>query len=257
MPESVMIDAVRYAILRVKEPLIIGGMGMNGIRAPARLCADWKRVFYTDRRHNMDENKFTFDLQRFADGGDAASDSGSTDADNGADGESKPKSDPPENKSDDTQAKIDAAVAARLAEAKAKWEKEYQKKAAAAQKEKERLSKLSEDERRAAELENSRKELEAKEAELKKKELRLEMVKVLADRKIPVQFMDYLIAEDNESTLSRITAFEKEFKKAVEDGVNERLKGKAPAAGGMRTGENGAGVTNGFFDAIYKNQVKR
>ena len=203
----------------------------------------------------MDENKFVFDLQRFADGGDAGGDGGT--GDSVADDESKPKSDPPENKPDDTQTKIDAAVAARLADAKAKWEKEYQKKAAAEKKEAERLSKLSEDERKAAELENSRKELEAKEAELKKKELKLEMVKVLAERSIPVQFMDYLIAEDSESTLSRITTFEKEFKKAVEDGVNEKLKGKAPAAGGTRTNTDGAGVSNGFFDAIYKNQVKR
>ena len=230
---------------------------MNGIRAPACLYANEKQIFLKVRMSNMDENKFGFDLQRFADGDGTASDGGSVSEDKSADGESKPKSDPPENKPDDTQAKIDAAVAARLAEAKAKWEKEYQKKAAAEQKEKERLSKLSEDERRAAELENSRKELEAKEAELKKKELRLEMVKVLADRKIPVQFMDYLIDADSESTLARITTFEKEFKKAVEDGVNERLKGKAPAAGGTRTGDSGAGVSNGFFDAIYKNQVKR
>ena len=202
-------------------------------------------------------HNFDFDLQRFADGDAGAGDAGAT-GDNsagadGAAGDNKPKADPPQDKPEDVQAKIDAALAA----AKTKWEKEYQKKAAAEKKEAERLSKLSEDERKAAELENSRKELEAKEAELKKKELKLEMVKVLAERSIPVQFMDYLIAEDSESTLSRITTFEKEFKKAVEDGVNEKLKGKAPAAGGTRTGENGAGVTNGFFDAIYKNQVKR
>ena len=202
-------------------------------------------------------HNFDFDLQRFADGDAGAGDAGAT-GDNsagadGAAGDNKPKADPPQDKPEDVQAKIDAALAA----AKTKWEKEDQKKAAAEKKEAERLSKLSEDERKAAELENSRKELEAKEAELKKKELKLEMVKVLAERSIPVQFMDYLIAEDSESTLSRITTFEKEFKKAVEDGVNEKLKGKAPAAGGTRTGENGAGVTNGFFDAIYKNQVKR
>ena len=226
---------------------------MNGIRAPASAGADQMKL--TDKEKGAFMNSLDFDLQRFADGGDAGGDGGT--GDSAADGESKSKSDPPENKPDDAQAKIDAAVAARLADEKAKWEKEYQKKAAAEKKEAERLSKLSEDERKAAELENSRKELEAKEAELKKKELRLEMVKVLADRKIPVQFMDYLIAEDSESTLSRITTFEKEFKKAVEDGVNEKLKGKAPAAGGTRTGENGAGVSNGFFDAIYKNQVKR
>ena len=202
-------------------------------------------------------HNFDFDLQRFADGDAGAGDAGAA-GDNsagadGAAGDNKPKADPPQDKPEDVQAKIDAALAA----AKAKWEKEYQKKAAAEKKEAERLSKLSEDERKAAELENSRKELEAKEAELKKKELKLEMVKVLAERSIPVQFMDYLIAADSESTLSRITTFEKEFKKAVEDGVNERLKGKAPASGGTRTNTDGAGVSNGFFDAIYKNQVKR
>ncbi|MGP1575687.1 DUF4355 domain-containing protein [Selenomonas sp.] len=211
----------------------------------------------------MAEDMFDFDLQLFA-GGDSGSEgsaggtegdpAGATDA---GGGENKATGEPAQDKPEDTQAKIVAAVAA----AKAKWEKDYQKKAAAAQKEKERLSKLSEDERKAAELENSRKELEAKEAELKKKELKLEMVKVLADRKIPVQFMDYLIAEDNESTLSRITAFEKEFKKAVEAGVNEKLKGKTPpagaSAGSASEASGGAGVTNGFFDAIYKNQVKR
>lgn len=228
---------------------------MNGIRAPASAVAEQMKL--TNKEKGAFMHNFDFDLQRFADGDAGASDAGAA-GDNsagadGAAGDNKPKADPPQDKPEDVQAKIDAALAA----AKAKWEKEYQKKAAAEKKEAERLSKLSEDERKAAELENSRKELEAKEAELKKKELKLEMVKVLAERSIPVQFMDYLIAEDSESTLSRITTFEKEFKKAVEDGVNEKLKGKAPAAGGTRTGENGAGVTNGFFDAIYKNQVKR
>ena len=224
---------------------------MNGIRAPASAGADQMKL--TDKEKGAFMYNFDFDLQRFADGDAGAGDAGAA-GDNsagadGAAGDNKPKADPPQDKPEDVQAKIDAALAA----AKAKWEKEYQKKAAAEKKEAERLSKLSEDERKAAELENSRKELEAKEAELKKKELKLEMVKVLADRKIPVQFMDYLIAEDNESTLSRITAFEKEFKKAVEAGVNEKLKGKAPTAGAS----GAAGVTNGFFDAIYKNQVKR
>ena len=228
---------------------------MNGIRAPASAGADQMKL--TDKEKGAFMHNLDFDLQRFADGDATSGDAGAA-GDNsagadGAAGDNKPKADPPQDKPEDVQAKIDAALAA----AKAKWEKEYQKKAAAEKKEAERLSKLSEDERKAAELENSRKELEAKEAELKKKELKLEMVKVLAERSIPVQFMDYLIAEDSESTLSRITTFEKEFKKAVEDGVNEKLKGKAPAAGGTRTGENGAGVTNGFFDAIYKNQVKR
>ena len=198
-------------------------------------------------------DKFDFDLQCF---GDDAGDSAG--ADNASD--DKPKADPADDKQDDTQAKIDAAVAACLADEKAKWEKAYQKKAAADKKEAERLAKLSEDERRAAELDARNKELEEKDQEirgkeLRRKELKLETVKVLADRSLPVAFADYLIAEDSESTLKRITAFEKEYKKAVEAGVNEKLKGKAPAASGG-AGDS-AGVENGFFKAIYDNQAKR
>ena len=204
---------------------------------------------------------FSFDLQRFADGGDGGDagaaggdnddDAGAAGGDNGGDDAGNDS-----NQNDDAavQARIDAAVTA----AQKKWEKNYQKKAAAAKKEADRLSKLSEDERAKEELEANRKELEAKEQELTRKELKLEMVKVLAKRNIPVQFMDYLIADDNESTLKRITDFEKEYKKAVEAGVNEKLKGKAPQAGGSTLGgKGGAGVKNGFFEAIYKNQARR
>ena len=204
---------------------------------------------------------FSFDLQRFAEGGDSGAgnesnaETGNDDTENN-DNHGEAGDNDSDKSQDDAavQARIDAAVTA----AQKKWEKSYQKKADAAKKEAERLSKLSEDERAKEELESSRKELEAKEQELTRKELKLEMVKVLAKRNIPVQFMDYLIAEDNESTLKRITDFEKEFKKAIETGVNEKLKGKAPQAGGSTLGgKDGTGVKNGFFDAIYKNQAKR
>lgn len=203
---------------------------------------------------------FSFDLQRFADGGGDGGDAGAAGGENNDDGADDGADDTGtgdgSNQNDDAavQARIDAAVTA----AQKKWEKSYQKKAAAAKKEADRLSKLSEDERAKEELEANRKELEAKEQELTRKELKLEMVKVLAKRNIPVQFMDYLIADDNESTLKRITDFEKEYKKAVEAGVNEKLKGKAPQAGGSTLGgKGGAGVKNGFFEAIYKNQARR
>lgn len=203
---------------------------------------------------------FSFDLQRFADGGGDGGDAGAAGGENNDDGADDGADDTDtgdgSNQNDDAavQARIDAAVTA----AQKKWEKSYQKEAAAAKKEADRLSKLSEDERAKEELEASRKELETKEQELTRKELKLEMVKVLAKRNIPVQFMDYLIADDNESTLKRITDFEKEYKKAVEAGVNEKLKGKAPQAGGSTLGgKGGAGVKNGFFEAIYKNQARR
>lgn len=217
-----------------------------------------------------DNFDFDFDLQLFADGGtgDAAGDSGGgKDAGEGKPSDSGKKT--PTDKAgadnaEDTaakeaelQKKIDDAVA----KAQKKWEKEYQKKAEAEKKEAERLSKLSEEERRKAELESKEQELAAKEKEYQRNILKLEMVKVLTERSIPVEFMDYFITDDSESTLKRITDFEKQYKKAIKDAVDEKLKGRAPAAGAeggqAGNGNPAAGVKNGFFDAITKNQSKR
>lgn len=202
---------------------------------------------------------FVFDLQRFAEA-DAGTDTMETTSTN-----STGKSESDSAKQDSTgkdslglnEEEVTRRISEALASAKEKWKVEYDKKAEAKKQEQERLSKLSEDERRKAELEASRKELEAKEAELTRKELKLEMMKVLAQRKIPVEFMDYLVDKDSESTLARITTFEKAYKKAIEAGVNERLKGKAPKAGSSSGSAKSTGVKNGFFEAVFKNQVKR
>lgn len=199
--------------------------------------------------------QFKFDLQRFAESStesDTVDTAGTLDGDK--DNKAAQETAVKEEQEADVQKRIDDA----LTQAKARWEKEYQKKADKAKKEAERLSKLSDAERAKEEQEAIKKELEAKEKELNRKELKLEMVKVLSDRKIPVEFMDYLIADDNESTMDRIKTFDKQFKKAVEAAVNEKLKGKAPKAGGTGAGgaSNGASK-NGFFEAIYKNQARR
>lgn len=205
----------------------------------------------------LDTQKF-FDIQRFADGGEGGDGQTQQSAPSGED-KDVPESD---NKSESKNNEIDikAEISKAIAEERKAWEAEAKKREAIRQKEierqkeNERLSKLSEEERQKAEIENSRKELELKEKELKRKELMLEMTKVLDERKIPVKFMEYLIAEDNESTLERIKTFEKEYKKAIEDAVNEKLKGKAPQAAGKI---NTAGAKSGFLDTILKNQAKR
>lgn len=203
--------------------------------------------------------KWFFDLQRFAEtgvgagtgaagaeSGDSAGKSGQG-GDAGAQGDAKTY----------TQADIDAVLTAKLAEEKGKWEKEYQQKAEAAKKEQERLSKLSDDERKKAEFDKAQQELLAKEKELKIKELKLEVVEDLAKRGIPVSFLDYLVVDaDSEKTLGRITNFEKEYKKAVDTAVNERLKGKTPRSGGAPAGTK-AKTGGGFMEAIRKEQARR
>lgn len=199
---------------------------------------------------------FKFNLQLFAEGGDMQNDP--SPADNPKDGPDNPNDNPkdsPDDGGQDVQSKINEAVKIALAKAKKDWQKEAEKKA----KEQKRLEQLSADERAKEELKQAQKDLAAKEEELTRKELKLEMNKVLAERGIPLQFMDYLIDKDSESTLKRITDFEKEFKKAVKTAVDEKLKGKAPITGGGNPGgkADGKKTVSAFFDAIYKNQTRK
>ena len=171
------------------------------------------------------EVKFSFDLQCFADGGGEGADGNAADTGEG----NKPYTDTSaddKNEGDKnfkTQEEVDTAIKAAIAEAKAAWEKEYKQKAERERKEAERLSKLSEEQKQQEELESLKRELAAKESELKQRELREEMTKVLEQRNIPLAFMDYFITDDSESTLKRITDFEKAYKKAIGDLYKRRL----------------------------------
>ena len=199
-----------------------------------------------------------FDIQRFADGAEGSTETQQqqqTQVENAETQEVEEQKSEPKNEVD-----IDAKIAEALTKAQKNFEEILKKREAAAKKEAERLSKLSDEERQKAEIENGRKELELREKELQRKELMLEMTKVLAERKIPIQFMDYLIADDSESTLNRITTFEKEYKAAIENAVNEKLKGKTPpATAGGKIQSTGAPprVKDGFMKIIADNQVKR
>ena len=187
-----------------------------------------------------------FEIQQFAEGEGADGGSG-TDAESGAEADETEKAAVDEQT--DIQAKIDLAVVKAVKRAEA----EYRKREAAAKKEAERLGKLSDDERQKAELENTRKELESQRLEFEREKLKYETTKVVAQRGLPVEFTEYLIADDSEATLDRIKTFEKFYKKAIEDGVNEKLKGKAP----VKTVEAPARITGGLEDIIRKNQVTR
>ena len=206
-----------------------------------------------------------FNIQMFAEGnangGGEAQQQSSTDETGGGD---KSDGSAQKSKSDiDIDSKITEAVSKMQQNWEAEWKKReigLRKELERQTKEAERLAKLSDDERAKAELENSRKELELKEKELQRKELMLEMTKVLDERGIPVSFMEYLIAEDSESTLKRITTFEKEYKAAIKAAVDDRLKGTAPKAG--TSGKNlsdgsQSRVKGGFMKTITDNQVKR
>ena len=103
----------------------------------------------------------------------------------------------------------------------------------------------------AAEMERTRAELEAKVLAFEQEKIKFETAKALGEKKLPVEFAEYLMAGNIDETLARIKKFEKEYLQAVETAVNEKLKGSAPPSG------KSAPAPNNFMKTIYANQIRR
>lgn len=197
-----------------------------------------------------------FDLQLFAEG-DAAEVSAPAPADAAPAGDVAAE---PEAKAEMTEIDVDAKINAAISKITARLEADYKRRELAAKKEAERLGKLSDEERREAELENYRKELESQRAEFEREKLKYETAQVLSQRGLDVGLAEFVIAEDSEITLNRIKLLEKIMKKGIQDGINEALKGKAPATSGKIIDSNTATNTGSIAsvaEAIRANQLRK
>lgn len=125
-------------------------------------------------------------------------------------------------------AEADRRVTKALQTAKEKWEAEYSEKIDKERKEAERLAKLSADEKEKELREKQLKEIEDREFKLRHKELLSDTKDILHDEKIPVKFADILVQENAEKTKEKIDAFKKEWQSAIEQAVEEKMKGDTP-----------------------------
>ena len=125
-------------------------------------------------------------------------------------------------------AEADRRVTKALQTAKQKWESEFGEKLEKEKQEAVRLEKLSADEKEKELREKQLKELEERENQLKYKELLSDTKDILHEEKIPVKFADVLVQESAEKTKEKIDSFKKEWQDAIEEAVNERLKGSTP-----------------------------
>lgn len=125
----------------------------------------------------------------------------------------------------------------RLQEEIAKITSKHQEDLEAARKEAETLAKMNADEKAQYELEKREQELAAKEKEIAQRELRAETLKTLADPKnnLPAEALEFVIAEDAETTNKKIQVFKEFFDKAVQSAVEQRLAGKSPQVGNVPT----------------------
>ena len=103
---------------------------------------------------------------------------------------------------------------------------QWQKKTEEAKAEAERKAKLTEAEKLAEE----RKEFERMKMQFEYEQRVNSTSKVLASNNLPIEFADFLIAENDEATTQRVDLFKNAFNEALEKAVNERLRGRTPKA---------------------------
>ena len=115
-----------------------------------------------------------------------------------------------------TQAELDKILNKKFAQ--------WQKKTEEAKQEAERRAKLTEAEKLAEE----RKEFEAMRKQFEYEKRVNSTSKTLASNNLPVEFADFLIAEDDEATTQRVDLFKNAFNEAVERVVTQRLRGTTP-----------------------------
>lgn len=92
----------------------------------------------------------------------------------------------------------------------------------------ERLSKLSEKERAEEQAKLDKQEIEELKAKLAMKDLEDDTIKELKEQELDSDFLEFVIAEDAEKTLEKIKRFKPLFDRAVNQAVDERVRGKSP-----------------------------
>lgn len=149
-----------------------------------------------------------------------------------------------------TQDELEKIIEKRLAREK----KNLAEKIEAERQEAEKLAKMSERERQQALLDKREKALAEREKALERANLLNETTKQLSSKNLPIEFADYLMADDAENTFNRISEFESKWNSALEIAVNERLKGSAPASATNKA--NGSSLTIEDIKAMSAAQVQ-
>lgn len=119
------------------------------------------------------------------------------------------------------QSAFDKKVAQALNTAKIKWEKSAQEEANEAKK----LEKMSEAQRAQYALDKERKQLEQDKAAFAQQQLKTAVASELVKRGYSAEFAEFLTGDDAENSNANIDAFETAFKKAVEAGITDKLRG--------------------------------
>ena len=98
----------------------------------------------------------------------------------------------------------------------------------------EKLRGMDEAQRKDYEYNQKVAELEQREREFNLAQNKLEASKVLANRGLPIEFVDYIVADDADTMLENINVFDKAFKAAVADAVSKKIAAPTPKNGSVQ-----------------------
>ena len=117
-----------------------------------------------------------------------------------------------------------AEIGKMLSAERSKWEAEQEAKENEAKK----LAKMNADEKQKYQLDQREQELANREKAIARKELTAEAKAMLSERDLPVELVDVVDLTNAETVSASIGALQKSWEQAVQKGVQEKLKGKAP-----------------------------
>lgn len=128
-------------------------------------------------------------------------------------------------------AEIERRVREEVQRVHAQWEQ--------ADADRERLAAMTEEEKSRYQLSRREAALDEREKLLVERELRAMALEQLAERNLPRELADALPYDSEERCLKGLDALEQAFRRAVQEGVDERLRGKAPKLGGVHNDAEG------------------
>ena len=127
-----------------------------------------------------------------------------------------------------TQEELDAKVSERLKRDREKRDKEVADLIKKERDEWERQAKLSQEEKEAEERKKREAETADREREITLRENRADARERLQEKNISTDLVDFVVDVDADKTKENIDNLEKAFLKAVEKGVDDKLKGDTP-----------------------------
>lgn len=138
-----------------------------------------------------------------------------------------------------TPEEVDARIRQAVEKARAEWEQ--------TQAETQRVAAMTAEERTGYELSRREAQLAEREKLLLRRELKAMALEKLAQRGLPADLAEALNYESEQACLNGLDKLESAFRAAVQQAVDERLRGEAPAAAGA----NHRMDTENMSDADY------